>query len=97
MVLVLQEFPAGWKLGTVLIFQKGKKEDPGTHRPVSLISVPSKITEKMILGSIGRHLENNTVIGHSSMRGKSCLSSLISFHNRVSHLADQGKPGDGIF
>lgn len=30
------------------------------------------------------------------MGGRFCLSNLTSFHNRVAHLADQGKPVDVI-
>ncbi|KAJ7401744.1 hypothetical protein BTVI_93025 [Pitangus sulphuratus] len=52
-----------WKLvNVVLIFKKGKKEDPGNYRLVSLTSVPTRIIEKIILGSTGKHLEGN---GHS--------------------------------
>lgn len=33
------------------------------------------------------------------MRGKSCLTNLISFYDKVAHLVDQGKPVDvvGVF
>lgn len=45
----------------VLIFKKGKKEDPGNYRP-------SKIMEKIVLGGPGTHLEDNAVMGHSQHR-----------------------------
>lgn len=61
---------------------------------VSLTSVPSEIMEKVILGSAEKHLEDNTVVGHSSMRGNPACPT---FYNRVSHLGDQGKPGDLFF
>ncbi|KAK4822223.1 hypothetical protein QYF61_011864 [Mycteria americana] len=48
--------------------QKGKKEDPGNYRPVSLTSVPGNIMEKVILGVIEKHLRDNAVIGHSQHR-----------------------------
>lgn len=57
------------------------KEDPGKFTPVSLASVPCKILENIILGSIEKYLEDNAGINHSQhsfMRRKSCLSSLIS-------------------
>ncbi|TRZ07504.1 hypothetical protein HGM15179_019602 [Zosterops borbonicus] len=64
----------------------GKKEDPGNYRPVSLTSVPGKIMEKIILGGTEKYLEDNAVIGQSQpgfMRGKSCLSNLISFYDKI--------------
>ncbi|KFW79960.1 hypothetical protein N305_08316, partial [Manacus vitellinus] len=57
------EVPADWKLAnTVPIFKKSKKEDPGNYRPVSLTSVPGKVMEKIILGSVEKHLKDNRVI-----------------------------------
>ncbi|TRZ08523.1 hypothetical protein HGM15179_018580 [Zosterops borbonicus] len=56
--------------------------------------------EKIILGAIEKHLKDNTFIGHSQhgfIRGKSCLSNLISSNDKVTHLVDQGKPVDVIF
>ena len=72
----------------VPVFKKGRKEDPTNYRPVSLISVLGKVMEKVILGAIEKHVEDSTVISHSQhgfVRGKSCLSNLISFYDRVSH------------
>ncbi|KAK4831728.1 hypothetical protein QYF61_018858 [Mycteria americana] len=92
------EFPVHWKLVNVPIFKKGKKEDCGNYRPVSLTSVPRKIMEKVILG-VEKHLRDNTVIGqsqHGFMRGKSCLTNLISFYDKVTHLVDQGKTVDVV-
>ncbi|KAK4827430.1 hypothetical protein QYF61_017868 [Mycteria americana] len=93
------QVPVDWKLANVVpIFKKGKKEDPGNYRPVSLTSVPGRIME-VILGVIEKHLRDNAAIGHSQcgfMRGKSCLINLISFYDKVTHLVVQGKPVDVV-
>ncbi|KAJ7409504.1 RNA-directed DNA polymerase from mobile element jockey-like protein [Willisornis vidua] len=95
------EDPADWKVANIVpVFKKGKKVDPGNYRSVSLTSVPGKVMEKIILGSIENHLKDIAVISHSQhrfMRGKSGLSNLVSFCDKVAHLADQRKPVDVIF
>lgn len=92
-------FEQSWESGEVPVFKRGKKDDPGNNRPVRLM--PSKIMEMMmiILGGIEKHLKDNRVIGHSQhifMRGKPCLSKLISFYAKVTHPADQKTSVDEI-
>ncbi|KAJ7417142.1 hypothetical protein BTVI_33821 [Pitangus sulphuratus] len=95
------EATADWKMKNIVpVFKKSKKEDHKNYMPVSLTSVPGKIMVKIILGSFEKHLEDNAVIGHNLqgfMRGKSCLSNLICFYDKVIHLADLGKPLDVTF
>ncbi|KAJ7423793.1 rna-directed dna polymerase from mobile element jockey-like [Pitangus sulphuratus] len=56
------DIPAEWKLANIdQVFKKGKKEDPGNYRHGNLSQGP----EKIILGSIEKHLKDNAVTGHS--------------------------------
>lgn len=44
---------------------KGKKQDLGNCKPVSLTSVTGKIMEKIVGGIIEKHLKDNAVITQS--------------------------------
>ena len=51
--------PKEWRKASVTsIFRKDKKKDLGNYRPVSLPSVPGKVTEQLILETISRHMKD---------------------------------------
>ncbi|PKU49695.1 rna-directed dna polymerase from mobile element jockey-like [Limosa lapponica baueri] len=90
--------PDDWRVANVTsIYKKGRKEDPGNYRPVCLTSVPGKIMERIILSELSRQVQGSQGIGasqHGFMKGRSCLTNLISFYDHVTRLLDQGKAVD---
>ncbi|KAK4815294.1 hypothetical protein QYF61_026199 [Mycteria americana] len=69
------EVPDDWRLASVTpIYKKGWKEDPGNYRPVSLTSANQGIRPSQ----------------HGLRKGRSCLTNLISFYDKVTRLVDEG-------
>ena len=89
----------GWKLLTP-IYKKGCKEDLGNYRPVSLISVPGKVMEQIVLRETTRQVWDDQEIRpsqHGFVKGRSCLTNLISFYDPVTLLMDEGKAVDVVY
>lgn len=75
------------------------REDLENNRSVSIISALRKITEKIILSAIERHLKKNktkqkkTVISHRQhefMKEKPCLSNFIILCYKGTYLVVEG-------
>ncbi|KAK4830328.1 hypothetical protein QYF61_010092 [Mycteria americana] len=62
--------------------------------------LPMFLLEQIILSVITRHVENNQGIKpsqHGFRKGRSCLTNLISFYDKVTRLVDEGKAVDVVY
>ena len=78
------EVSEDWRKATVTpVFKKGKKEDPGNYRPVSLTSMPGEMMEQLILEIISKQVEEKIIRSnqHGFTKGQSCLTNLIAFYD----------------
>ncbi|KAK4827932.1 hypothetical protein QYF61_022547 [Mycteria americana] len=56
--------------------------------------------EQIILSAIAWHVQDNQVIRpsqHGFRKGRSCLTNLISFYDKVTHSVDEGKAVDVVY
>ncbi|PKU40282.1 rna-directed dna polymerase from mobile element jockey- hypothetical protein [Limosa lapponica baueri] len=95
------EVPEDWRKANVIpVFKKGKKEDPGNYRPVSLTSIPGKMMECLCVGIILKHMEEKKAIRssqHGFTKGKSCLTNLIAFYDGITGWIDEGRAVDVVY
>ena len=99
----LQEtvIPDDWKVATVTpIFKKGNRTKAENYRPVSLTSIVCKLFESIIRDNLVHYLESNALIinsQHGFRKGRSCLTNLLEFLDKVTGCVDSGENVDVIF
>ena len=94
--LLMGELSEDWMLASMtLIDKKGCKEDLGNYRPVSLTSVPGEVMEGGLMAcAVQLGIRSSQ---HGFMKGRSCLTSLISFCDRMTSLVDEGKAVEVVY
>lgn len=102
-------FERSWRTGEVLedwriasvtqVFKKGKKEDPGNYRPVSLTSAPGKALEQLVLDAFSKQSEEEKVMSSQCgfTKGKLCSTNLIAFYDDIISWVDGGRAVDVIY
>ena len=103
MTHLLQEYSQVSKLKinkVTPLHKKGSNLDPNDYRPISLLSVFSKIYEKVMYARIYKFMENSQLIYSRQFGFRSNHSTnhaLISITESIKNSIDNGKFGCGIF
>ena len=88
-------FPSSWKISSVCPVYKnaGDRSSPSQYRPISLLSIMSKLLESVINKRVTRHLTKNNLLcdeqyGFRSSRSTADVLTVIT--HRVSEALDDG-------
>ena len=93
--------PQDWRDASVTpLHKKGSKEKVENYRPISLTSVIGKLLESVVKETIVNHLETFSLIRnsqHGFRSGRSCLTNLLDFFEKVTEVLDEGNPVDVVY
>jgi len=93
--------PNDWKQAIITpIFKKGNRNKADNYWPVSLTSIIGKTFEAIIRDAPVRHLEDNHLITdsqHGFRKGRSCLTNLLEFLDKVTGCIYIGENVDIVF
>lgn len=80
-------------------YKEGFKSELRNCSPVVLLSVPGNVMEQIIMRRITWRIWDNQGIKASKygfVKGRSCLTSLISFYDKVTHSVDERQAVDVV-
>ena len=91
--------PDEWKLAKIIpVHKKGEKQHVENYRPISLLSVLSKVLERCVLTKIRDHLLSLiNKAQHGFIPGRSCTPQLLQVLHLIGSLLDSGKQTDVIY
>ena len=93
--------PEEWKKANITpIYKKGSRSRPENYRPISLTNVACKIFESLLKHRIVEYLTDNRILldtQHGFRSGRSCLTNLLEFFEKVTSEVDNGKPIDMVY
>jgi len=91
-----------WRIANVSpIFKKGSRGKASNYRPVSLTSQVCKIYKSILRDAIVEHLIKNQIqlireSQHGFLRGRSCLSNLLAFLDKITDYVDKLSKGINV-
>lgn len=94
-------FPSIWKHGIIsVVHKKDKKSDPNNYRPITLLSVISKLFERLIYNSIYNHLKTHELIYKKQsgfLPGHSTTDQLLTITSSIFDNFEKGYNVRAIF
>ena len=92
--------PSGWKVAHVTpVYKKGEHYKPSNYRPISLVSIPCKVMEHIVVSNTMRHLEDNKILApnqHGFRAKHSCETQLIELTDEITRNLDNSTQTDII-
>ena len=97
--LRLDCLPEDWKLANIVpVFKKDNKEQAENYRPISLLSITSKVMEWCISNAIGDHVFNLiSACQHGFIAEQSCVTQLVEVLDEIGTKRDRGGQVDIIY
>lgn len=91
--------PESWKRANVTpVFKKGDKEMCSNYRPISLLTVASKVLERALLNKIFLYFSHLiTDAQHGFVRGRSTVTQLFTVFHDINKYLDSGQQTDVIY
>jgi sarcosine oxidase/L-pipecolate oxidase len=98
-LLRLSQVPAEWKLANIVpLHKKGQKDHVENYRPISLLSIISKVLERCVLNHVSYHIQSNiNSAQYGFVNGKSSTAQLLSILNIIGKNLDKGLQTDVVF
>ena len=95
-------FPNKWRIGKVVPLYKGKQLNqlvPSSYRPISLLPLISKLTERIIQSQLTAHFDNNKLWNHNLhgyRKNRSSTTTLLQVADMLYEAADAKEIADII-
>ena len=94
-------FPDVWKVATVVpIFKLGDSKSVGHYRPISLLSLPGKLLEKIVHARMFHFFDTNKIVCDQQggfRSGRSTATSVSNLVDEIFNSMDQGKVTVAVF
>lgn len=96
------QVPTAWKFSSVVPIPKGNEDasSPKNYRPISLLSIISKVLERLIHGKVLKHLQDSNILSHVQWgfsAGKSTVGALLAATNDWLVTFDKGMDIGAVF